>query len=333
MEFESKKRKKQDNYLIIKNKNNEEHESSNNEFYCWKIFFNNNDLPIIRFPNQFCVPDHLLKEMNYYFSNKSMKNYVDPQFQHISKAYYILALQRSYWTVEKLREMIHTILSKSNFNLSLINWFCIHYCSEYNISITKENGENIIISKSYKEHIDAFIRHYFDVYCRSRRILIEFVDNDLNETYGITQSDDYDLFCKNNIKNESNDCSSSSMTIIPSIHWDKNNRIGQRFIGNNRMIYFISSIGQFNFFKWALSCGIINYCKENVTSIFKNMRTKKKDIKHCSVMKKLKSKFYIQNGSFEITPSYHNHNFFKNDDYDSDSSDDNNQSDISEDDN
>lgn len=98
----------------------------------------------------------------------------------------------------------------------------------------------------------------FDVFARNTRILVEWETNDNNLFNSFLGDVNWGL----------------------GVKWDNKKNVGMRMIQGfsqkisllmnqkgKKMIYLITSVGQLNFFHWAMTNGIVDYCIKNVSEI------------------------------------------------------------------
>jgi hypothetical protein len=55
------------------------------------------------------------------------------------------------------------------------------------------------------------------------------------------------------------------------IVWESNYLVGSRYIGNKKMIYLVTSVGQLIFFWWALTNKVVDYCERHIDDIREHM--------------------------------------------------------------
>lgn len=111
--------------------------------------------------------------------------------------------------------------------------------SKSNYITYKVNGANFNIYSSYKRELSSYSKKKFDPFCRRKRIFYDHINKAFHK---IDSEDELRQYNKN-----------------PN--------------------GFVTTVGQLNFFRWAVENGIIKYALENIKDLEKNMinTTKNKD--------------------------------------------------------
>jgi len=216
----------------------------------------------INYPTRFSVPNHL-KDIMLYYHEKQIEKLKKSTKQSIKKSLpnpernlttpendYISWLKK-YWTYEKLVSLIKIHLKEKKVNFSLLDWLCTNYSKEY-----REDSQYILedrifdIHDNYVTYGKFYLKTFFDSFAREPRIVIEFEDIDNK------------VFSK--FTNIRKDCK--------SIIWHNDMSFGLKYVGERKMIYLITSVGQLNFMMWAYTNNIIDFCKKNRQKIKAHMR-------------------------------------------------------------
>lgn len=123
------------------------------------------------------------------------------------------------------------VTQKTAVSLRLLDWLVTNYAKSNNTKY-EINGNIINVYKSYKGELDAYSKRKFDPFCRRERI---FYNNVTHEHIKISPTDKkYKQY--NNL-----DCG------------------------------FITTVGQLNFFRWAIENGIIKFALDNLDELEKHM--------------------------------------------------------------
>jgi len=140
-----------------------------------------------------------------------------------------------YKNKENLEIFLSIILQKTRLSLRSIDWFVTNYCKKHNICYSLNTDEGVLNYYPFKSY-KLQLKAYSKKFCDPfcRRERVIF---------------DY----KNNVI------------------FDYNDNIKNKLIDNNE--YIITTIGQLNFFKFAISTDIINYALKNISSIETDMNT------------------------------------------------------------
>ena len=141
-----------------------------------------------------------------------------------------------YKNKDNLNILLPIILQKTRLSLRSLDWFVTNYCKKNNISypLIRDSVQiNYFPFKSYKSQLKAYSKKFCDPFCRRERVIFDYSNNQIIE---------YSQ-CKNN-------------TVLIK-HDD----------------YIITTIGQLNFFKFAIQDSIISYAIEHITDIENDMNS------------------------------------------------------------
>jgi hypothetical protein len=139
-----------------------------------------------------------------------------------------------YNNIDNLNIFLEIVLQKNKISLRLLDWLVTNFSKKNNICYLL-NNENYYVFKGYKSQLKAYSKKYCDPFCRRERVLLDY-----SET--------------NNIQ------------LIYNIEF--NNELNNELNNKNKII---TTIGQLNFFKYAISHGIIEYIKNNLILIENDM--------------------------------------------------------------
>lgn len=147
-----------------------------------------------------------------------------------------------YYTNKKYIDiMLDIINGESNISIRVLDWFVANFSKKNNTCYRiKISGrdELFYVNNEYKNQLNGYTKEYFDPFCRKNKLIY---------TYKIQIKD----------KSSYQDTEKGK---------------------NKKEIKFISSIGQLNFFQWAIRNKIINYVERHLDEIEQDMKeTSKKN--------------------------------------------------------
>jgi hypothetical protein len=163
--------------------------------------------------------------------------------------------------------MLEIINGESEISIRVLDWFVANYSKKNNTFYKiKNNGrdEFFYVNNEYKNQLNGYSKMYFDPFCRKKKVIYSY------------KSDD---------KSRGNNDPSR---------------------GNNDPadldINFLSSIGQLNFFQWAIRFKIIVYVRLHISEIEEDMKetSKKNREKKLAALKEAKNIKPVKE------PEYHN---------------------------
>ena len=132
-------------------------------------------------------------------------------------------------------QIVYNIVTqKTGVSLRLLDWIVTNY-SKSNNTKYEHNGNIVNVYKSYKGELDAYSKKKFDPFCRRERIF-------------------YNTKLHSHIK-------------ISSADKKYKNFLGKNYLDDG----FITTVGQLNFFRWAIENGIIIFALDNLEDLEKNM--------------------------------------------------------------
>ena len=169
---------------------------------------------------------------------------------------------------QNLENVIKIVNQKTTISLRLLDWLVTNYSKKHKVFYELSNeviDGHIIASHSfdmysdYKNQLKASNKKYFDPFSRSQRIFI-FRDESGSVDYKLIDKDEIDRY---------------------------------KILGDTTDQSLVSTIGQLNFFKWAITYGIINYATNNRDLIEADMLN--------TVKERKKSKIFTPPGSIAHT--------------------------------
>ncbi len=212
-------------------------------------------------PSKFSVPCHLVETWKQ-MSEVSTITQKDELFELVKASEPLTYQEIQYINMIKsmsnsdLSVLPQIILKKRKANLSNIYWFVVNYSKAKNITFDQFNSK-IHIHTQYNNCQNVMGSNYFDVFCRHKRILIEFIDDGSLADLPYPPNDKHPILW---VSQQMND-----------------NKIGYRDIHGKRYIYLITTVGQLNFFMWAITLGIDRYVEDNVADIESHHRRVKQN--------------------------------------------------------
>lgn len=148
-----------------------------------------------------------------------------------SKEKDILEKNKNFFSTDRkyIDAMLEIIDGKSDISIRVLDWFVANYSKKNNtIYKIKINGvDNIFnVNIEYKNQLNGYSKQYFDPFCRKKKVIYSYKNND---------------GCKD--------------------------------------INFVSSIGQLNFFQWAIRNKVIRYVQLHLKEIENDMKETSKQNK------------------------------------------------------
>tara|TARA_B100001057_G_scaffold496271_1_gene597292 strand:+ start:1121 stop:1903 length:783 start_codon:yes stop_codon:yes gene_type:complete len=166
-----------------------------------------------------------------------------------------------YNNIENLKTLIPILDGTSIISLRLVDWFVTNYCKKYN-TIFNINDFKIKNNKIFQD---------FDK-------IEDEIDLSYNGNNLIYNNFDNFILVHNNYKGQ--------LKSHNKRHFDpfcRRNRI-KLYYDNNK--YFITTIGQLNFFKWAIETHILDYIIQNIKDIEEDMNTRNTKVNNTNIDKK-----------------------------------------------
>ena len=190
-------------------------------------------------------------------SNTGVKDAVDPLTFFSSKELcYYKTIHKFLKNCKdnEVTRMLDIINGESGISLRVLDWFVTRY-SKRKIEFSEEENtlESFDVHISYKSELKSYKKRYFDPFRRRRKFYYPFY----------LESGSY-----------SNRHSTESTQSHQSIN-------------SKEVVLLYTTLGQLNFFMWAISNKIIDYVEKNIDTISKAMNSNNKD------EKKKKQKVYV----------------------------------------
>ena len=149
-----------------------------------------------------------------------------------------------YFSNKYFLNKLITVLKGESISLRLIDWFVTNYCKKFNVMY---NLNEFVDTDEEKELLKKNVSS-FDNYI--------LVHNNYKGQLKAYSKKNFDPFCRRN-------------------------RIRFYYDDNK---YFITTVGQLNFFKWAIENNIKNYIKKNIKDVENDMNLR------CEIVKKISKK-------------------------------------------
>lgn len=216
----------------------------------------------------------LLQTLNEFY-NKSECNYID--------------------------ELLPIVLSKSNISLRGLDWFVTNYSKKYNTHyIVEKNNrtESFDVHNEYKAQLKAFNKKFFDPFCRGNKIIFPYFNTKDKQLYDekilqIRKSINNKKITslkKKELLNKFNSIMDRLSNIITPDDELNENLVSQLKgivkkkdieVLNPKRKCLITTVGQLNFFKWAITNDILKYVSsnENLKEINDDMTYRNKERK------------------------------------------------------
>ena len=150
-----------------------------------------------------------------------------------------------YKDTKNIKELLEIIDGKTKLSLRIIDWFVTNY-----------SKKNLIIIQNRKKQIDRFNKTNMSPKTK-RKLEDKFEEFNIYLNYKAQlksfQKKQFDPFCRRQRIN---------------FYYDSENTK-----------YIVTTVGQLNFFKWAIENNILNYIKDNIDEIEKDMNQNIKKLK------------------------------------------------------
>ena len=207
--------------------------------------------------------EHISKDDIVNISIKSCKNITSKQ------ALLIIPITK-YFSNKKILKKLITILKGESISLRLIDWFVTNFCKKFNVLYNLNDFKDKEINNTPV----------------SETVTVQTLPIQTTGPVPLTQqqikdqSFDNFILVHNNYKGQLKAYSKKNFD-----PFCRRNRIRFYYDDNK---YFITTVGQLNFFKWALENNIINYIKSNIKDIENDMNLR------CEIVKKISTKIKKQ---------------------------------------
>ena len=191
------------------------------------------------------------------------------------------SLTEFYSQPGKIAELLPIIRGESKISLRIIDWFVTNYSKKKNIGYQLQNEKQFIVYLNYKSQLRAYSKKQFDPFCRRERISYYYdtAEEKLINTSLIKKKTPK----KNNLKQE--DASSSEIenndseiqnefvdttvnSAVDMVEDDLNKNEEDVPEGTQELI---TTVGQLNFFRWAIDNDVLKFIQENLTDIEEDM--------------------------------------------------------------
>ena len=223
--------------------------------------------------------DHISKDDIVNISIKSCKNITSKQ------ALLIIPITKYFSNKKTLKKLI-TILKGESISLRLIDWFVTNFCKKfnvlYNLNDFKDKDTQTAVLVPTTEHTTTHTTTHTTAHTTGPVQPTPLTVQQIKE-----QSFDNFILVHNNYKGQLKAYSKKNFD-----PFCRRNRIRFYYDDNK---YFITTVGQLNFFKWALENNIINYIKSNIKDIENDMNLR------CEIVKKVSTKIKKQDSVLDNT--------------------------------
>ena len=183
-------------------------------------------------------------------------------------------LMSFYRNDNNIDKMLDVINGKSNISLRIIDWFVTNYAKKLFTVIPIEKHGRKIRFKVYKEYklmLGSYYKRRFDPFCRWDRIVIPY--DDFNPLVIDEIEDD---FLEDDVNKDEDGMENGE--IVDAEEGESSDE--DECEDDDTDIK--TTIGQLNFFKWAIENHILNYIEENYTQIDNDMNNRNSTAKNKS---------------------------------------------------
>jgi hypothetical protein len=214
----------------------------------------------------------------------------------------ILLLNRikEYFETNEIKKLTNILEGKSNLSLRIIDWFVTNYAKKYNVSyVLKKNIEKekdkiineIIYTYDNDNNVDNqySLTIPFDDFNKDNSVDIDnIVYNNLVNNYISNENNELDIevkYVKFIVFNEYR----GQLKAFTKKYFDSFCR-GERIIYDNHNNKFETTLGQLNFFRWAIENELLTYIEKNYDKIQNDMNESIKKKKSNKSVNKIKEK-------------------------------------------
>jgi hypothetical protein len=222
--------------------------------------------------------------------NNGIEDAVNPLTQFDSKELcYYKTIHKFYkkCSDKEIIRMLDIINGESMISLRVLDWFATRYSRrKFDFFDKNENTvDSFDVHISYKSELKSYKKDYFDPFRRSGKFYYPLY---LNKLYYVNKDG-----CNNKIIHEDNNENNNINNKIDKTNKKKDNdkdiiKDKATTEANRQLILLYTTLGQLNFFKWAITNNIIDYVEKNLDTIAKAMNLTNKDEKNKSSNKKTK---------------------------------------------
>lgn len=211
----------------------------------------------LKWPDQFCVPDHLVTEFTNMFANissssaNSKTKNLSPSEQIGPKSENLLKALKNWWSLKRLEEFIKIVLKvKVDYTLSTLDCLLQNYAKNHSIKwdLQKKDGsvKEFDLNTSHSEMLKIFGRTNWSTYGRYKKIIIEFRSEELEK-----------YITPNELKED------DTKKFGNAVQWTAKYFVGTRKINEKTYFYLMTTVGQLNLFHWAMKNQVLDYCEQN----------------------------------------------------------------------
>ena len=146
----------------------------------------------------------------------------------------LISLKKFYSEDSNKQLILPIVKQQTSISLRLLDWLVTNYAKQNDINymITSNNNpKNFSIWLDYKNQLKAYSKRTFDPFCRRKRLFYNILTN---ETINLETKDDIKRY-------------------------------------SDREDGFVTTVGQLNFFRWALVHRVVDYAFDNIKKIESDM--------------------------------------------------------------
>lgn len=200
---------------------------------------------------------------------------------------------KEYFETNEITKLTNILQGQSNLSLRIIDWFVTNYAKKYNVSYILKKNKDIIVNNeilyTYNNDIDnpyALTIPFDDINRENLVDIDNIVYNNLINNYISTENDDLDTkYVKFIVFNEYR----GQLKAFTKKYFDSFCR-GERIIYENNNNKFETTLGQLNFFRWAIENQLLTYIEQNYDKIQNDMNESLKKKKLIKSVNRIKEK-------------------------------------------
>lgn len=163
------------------------------------------------------------------------------------------SLTEFYTVPGRISQVLPIIRGDSKVSLRIIDWFVTNYSKKKNVGYRLDDDKQFIVYLNYKSQLRAYSKKQFDPFCRRERISYYYSDRE------------EDMINKNHIKKRTPKKESEhTQSAQPKTEEPKQDH-------PEGTLELVTTVGQLNFFRWAIDNKVLGYIHDNLSDIEEDM--------------------------------------------------------------
>lgn len=201
-------------------------------------------------------------------------------------------LNQFYRKDDNLKKYLDAVCGRSRISLRLLDWLVTNYAKKNNTTYfidryDKNNNRKVreyfIVYKNYKEQLKSYNKTLFDPFCRQQRIYYNYqIPKEEYESNFANLHDKSDQIKdpEDNVEEKSVQKSkkkSKDSDFDQKLNDEMMEKLDSDLLNKFERMMIVTTVGQLNFFKWAVEKLIINYAEEHFDEIDADMNGSKNE--------------------------------------------------------